>query len=100
MTAVNKSKWEAVVMNEKDQIATALKKLASGSTVQVKFGKTLSVCVVNEDIPMCHKFSVADIPVGDSIRKYGEVIGVASVEIATGRHVHVHNIKSLRAKTP
>jgi hypothetical protein len=35
--------------------------------------------------------------VGESVRKYGEVIGVATVAIQAGTHVHVHNLKSQRS---
>jgi altronate dehydratase small subunit len=35
---------------------------------------------------------------GDSIIKYGEVIGVATREIAPGQHVHVHNLESRRGR--
>ena len=30
----------------------------------------------------------------EEIKKYGEVIGVATSDILRGNHVHVHNIKS------
>jgi SAF domain len=34
------------------------------------------------------------------VRKYGEVIGIATTAIARGTHVHVQNLRSRRAKTP
>ncbi|MFQ5657413.1 MAG: SAF domain-containing protein [Candidatus Methylomirabilales bacterium] len=35
---------------------------------------------------------------GAPIIKYGQVIGRATVEIAPGDHVHVHNMESLRGR--
>jgi altronate hydrolase len=48
--------------------------------------------VAAETIPAGHKVSVAQIAVGEPIRKYGQVIGTATREIAPGAHVHVHNM--------
>jgi hypothetical protein len=39
---------------------------------------------------------MAEIGAGDSVVKYGEVIGRATSAIAAGRHVHVHNVVSAR----
>lgn len=99
MTSPKNTKWDAVILNKKDPIATALKNLSSGDPVRVKSGETQFEVSVNEDIPLCHKFSIAKIPAGEPIRKYGEVIGAALVDIAAGCHVHVHNLESLRAKS-
>ncbi|KYH41673.1 MAG: flagellar protein FlgA [Candidatus Bathyarchaeota archaeon B26-2] len=51
---------------------------------------------LREDIPYGHKVAIRDIERGSKIIKYGEVIGVATEDIAVGSHVHIHNIKSLR----
>lgn len=47
-----------------------------------------------ESIPMAHKIARAPIAAGDTIRKYGMPIGIATANIAAGAHVHVHNIRS------
>lgn len=39
-----------------------------------------------------HKMAVAHIAKGDAVRKYGQVIGVASADILPGEHVHLHNL--------
>jgi altronate hydrolase len=44
------------------------------------------------DVPSGHKVALVDIPRGTHVRKYGEVIGVATDDIAAGSHVHVHNL--------
>jgi len=45
-----------------------------------------------DDIPAGHKVAVHAIGEGEPVRKYGEVIGIASADIAVGAHVHVHNL--------
>jgi galactarate dehydratase len=47
------------------------------------------------NIPFGHKIALRDIPKGDLVKKYGQVIGVASAPIAGGEHVHVHNLEML-----
>ena len=49
-------------------------------------------------IPLGHKIALADLRAGDLLVKYGEVIGEASVPIARGGWVHVHNLRSLRGR--
>ncbi len=47
---------------------------------------------VLDDIPAGHKVALADLPAGSQVRKYGQVIGVATRDIAAGQHVHTHNL--------
>lgn len=49
---------------------------------------------VQEDILMPHKIALVDIKKGDSLYKYGEIIGYATQDINKGEHVHVHNLDS------
>jgi altronate hydrolase len=46
-------------------------------------------------VPRGHKVAVRDIPAGTAVRKYGQVIGVATAPIAAGEHVHTHNLGML-----
>lgn len=43
-------------------------------------------------VPRGHKLAVHDVPAGAPVRKYGQVIGVATAPIDAGEHVHVHNL--------
>jgi altronate dehydratase small subunit len=54
--------------------------------------------VLGHDIPFGHKFALRPIPMGGSVIKYGEIIGVASQSIAPGDHVHVHNVDGTRGR--
>jgi altronate hydrolase len=39
-----------------------------------------------------HKLALRQIPKGEPIYKYGQIIGFAKQDIAAGSHVHVHNV--------
>jgi altronate dehydratase small subunit len=89
-------KEKAIVLNEKDNVATALADLEAGSNVELDVGgKMLSVRLTSK-IPFGHKFSLVYIKVGAPVIKYGEVIGKASAVINAGDYVHVHNVVSTR----
>lgn len=44
-------------------------------------------------IPKGHKMAAAPIAVGEPVLKFGQIIGFASIPIAPGDHVHVHNVE-------
>ena len=92
------SQKRAIVMNEKDNTATAVEALEAGSAVVVSIGgKEMSVAVRHK-IPFGHKFALREIEPGDPVIKYGETIGYATKPIAGGEHVHVHNLESGRGR--
>ncbi|MCL4800984.1 MAG: UxaA family hydrolase [Burkholderiales bacterium] len=43
-------------------------------------------------IPAGHKIAVRAVAAGAPVRRYGQIIGFASRDIAPGDHVHVHNL--------
>ena len=91
--------WSAIVVHPDDDVAVALRDLAAGATIGVRrAGATLPVSVL-EAIPLGHKLALHALAVGAPIRKYGECIGEATRAIATGEHVHVHNLVSRRGRT-
>jgi len=62
----------------------------------VKAGDELvngSVCLhIHHDIRAGHKVAIRDLKAGETLKKYGQVIGVAHVPITAGDHVHTHNL--------
>lgn len=54
----------------------------------------LTVIVADGAVPLGHKVAARDIAAGEKIIKYGAPIGSASCPIASGEHVHTHNVKS------
>ena len=45
-----------------------------------------------ERVPAGHKVAVRDHQPGEAVRRYGQVIGVATAPIRAGCHVHTHNL--------
>jgi altronate hydrolase len=44
-----------------------------------------------ERVPAGHKVATRPIAAGEPVRKFDQIIGFATADIAPGRHVHVHN---------
>jgi altronate hydrolase len=51
-----------------------------------------SVLEVREAVPAGHKVALREIPKGEAILRYGQVMGRASMRIEAGAHVHMHNV--------
>lgn len=81
---------QLLVIDPKDNVGVALEDLKKGSKVQG--------VGVKEDIKIFFKVALRPIHEGEEILKYGEPIGIACAEIDEGELVHVHNIKSIRAR--
>ena len=77
-----------------DNVATALRDLESGEVVEIE---GLSVTLL-EPVKLCHKLALTDLPSGAAVLKYGQPIGRTTAAIRAGAHVHVHNMRSARAK--
>jgi len=54
----------------------------------------LTVIVTAHTVPLGHKVAARAIAAGEKIIKYGAPIGSATRAIASGEHVHTHNVKS------
>ena len=64
---------DIVIINEKDNVGISLSGMG--------------------DIPAGHKFALKDINVGETVIKYGQIIGRATKNIKKGDWVHTHNVK-------
>ncbi|MFH5800721.1 UxaA family hydrolase [Haladaptatus sp. CMAA 1911] len=84
----------ALVMDQRDSVATALEDLETGRTLSDgKRDVTLS-----DEVPFGHKFALEPIDRGDEIFKYGAVIGRATDDVPSGTWVHTHNCESTRGR--
>jgi len=88
---------KAIIMEQKDNVATLLSGIEEGSQVQIEIGERNFTVQAKEPIPYGHKIALKDIDKGGEVIKYGEVIGRAIDHIKEGTHVHVHNTESLSA---
>ena len=89
---------KAIMMNEKDNVATLLTDADKNDVVQVRVREKLTEVRVQGKIQFGHKFAIREINKGENVIKYGEPIGQATQDIEEGQHVHVHNVESLRAR--
>ncbi len=79
-----------IIMNAEDNCATSLADIPKDEIIQIPEDNIK----INHDIPMGHKFALKNINQGDLIKKYGQIIGIATEMIEVGDWIHTHNIKS------
>jgi altronate hydrolase len=84
----------ALVISDRDNVATALETLEPGRHVAI--GEIQ--LTVKERIPHGHKVALTEIAAGQPVIKYGSPIGLASADINAGAHVHTHNVASSRGR--
>ncbi len=74
-------------LNPEDDVVIALREIAAGTKLD---GEGVTAA---ETIPPGHKMATRAKPAGEAMRRYGQIIGFASTEIAPGQHVHTHNLE-------
>ena len=81
-----------------DDVGVTAMDLEAGEVVQAVTleGEPVTDITLVDDVPLSHKVAMRDMEAQHHIIEYGRPIGYATVAIAAGAHVHVHNIKSLR----
>jgi len=84
----NGYKREAVLLNEKDNVAVLLTDVEEEKEVHYSFESVKA----RSNIKKGHKIAINFIPKGRYIVKYGIAIGIASCDIEPGTWVHVHNV--------
>lgn len=89
---------EALMLSNKDNVATILGDVEPSADVQVRMGKEVIKIKALERIPFGFKIAVTDISKGFNVIKYGESIGIASQDIKQGQLVHIHNIEGVRGR--
>lgn len=86
----------AMIIDEKDNVAVAIEPIENGDTVCYKKSEAVESFTAVENITIYHKVAVKDILKGEKIVKYGEHIGEAKADIKKGAYVHVQNVESVR----
>ena len=76
----------AIKIHPDDNVAVAI--------VTIQKDTDILGVAASQDIPVGHKIALEPIKTGENIIKYGYPIGSAQEDIAPGRHVHTHNIKT------
>lgn len=89
MTSETLSQARSIILDTNDNVAVVLEDVSEGRSIDsgsVRAGAR---------IPPGHKIAVSRIEKGESIRKYGQIIGFAASPISRGDHVHTHNVEVL-----
>ncbi len=88
-------------MSPQDDVVTLLAEVHAGDEVVIigkKTGAAVGTVHALDAVPIYHKLALRDIRAGESVHKYGEIIGVATADIKRGSHVHIHNIESAKTR--
>ena len=88
-------KINALLMNERDNVATCVADIAAGEDVVFRRGDDFATLKALEPIAYCHKIALRDIAKGGDIIKYGESIGVTTADVKKGVWVAHHNLVSV-----
>jgi altronate dehydratase small subunit len=86
-----------VVIDEGDNVATAIDDIQPGETLTIEVGGRELAITAAELIRFGHKLALKPLPERSDVIKYNEVIGTTTRDIGVGEHVHVHNVVSNRA---
>ncbi|MEI8302000.1 MAG: altronate dehydratase family protein [Burkholderiales bacterium] len=73
-------------LNPADDVVIAARPLPAGSRIDAE-GVTCA-----QAIPAGHKLAVRAVTRGTPVRRYNQIIGFATQDIAPGDHVHTHNL--------
>ena len=87
-------KPKAILIDTKDNVATAFQDLSKGESVTVALEGREVTTTLAQDIPFGHKFALSPIGLHQPVVKYGEVVGIATRAIPIGAWVHTHNVTS------
>ncbi len=70
-------------LDPRDNVVVAVDTVPPGATVET--------IAASARVPRGHKIATVKIASGEPVRKFGQIIGFASEDIAPGQHVHTHN---------
>src|SRR5258705_13665664 len=88
MTTIHKLTDRAIVLKPEDDVAVAKAPLDKGAV----FEDGAARIEARQDVKPGHKIARRDVRRGQPVRRYGQVIGFATQDIAVGEHVHTHNL--------
>jgi altronate hydrolase len=79
----------AALLNPNDDVAIAKQPLVPGTVLRLADGSNLRV---SQMIAPGHKVALRPVGFDEPVRRYGQIIGYATREIAPGQHVHTQNL--------
>ncbi|MCP5028317.1 MAG: UxaA family hydrolase, partial [Actinomycetia bacterium] len=75
-----------VRLHADDDVVIATRELAAGFEIGSEASTTAGM------IPSGHKVATRPVAAGQPVRRYGQIIGFATVPMGPGDHVHTHNL--------
>jgi altronate hydrolase len=90
MNGVGHALPSLLVLHPQDSVAVARTAIAAGALLALPDGSAIEAM---SDIPAGHKIALRDVAADAPVLKYGQLIGVATRDIAAGEHVHTHNLE-------
>ena len=81
---------DVVLLHAQDNICVATRNLEKGARVQAG----PHMLTLSESVAMGHKVATTAIGTGQPVRKYGQIIGLATGAIRPGEWVHSHNLEN------
>jgi len=84
----------AILIHPDDDVAVAVEACQAGDEVSFA-GERITA---RQDVPFGFKIARRPRAVGEPVRKYGQVIGLASAAIGVGDVVHIHNLGGARGR--
>src|SRR5580704_3599240 len=78
----------AIHLHPSDSVAIARVPLSEGATLRIA-GREIRT---RRAIPAGHKVALRAIAAGETISRYGQIIGRARMPIEAGDHIHTHNV--------
>ena len=79
-----------IQLHSNDDVVIARRAIAPGT--QLNAGAGSNGIVTTGDIPAGHKVAARSLASGAPVRKFDQMIGFATQDIAAGAHVHSHNL--------
>lgn len=86
MSTVTVLRQQVLRLNEADDVVIAARPLAAGARVESEHLEC------RDPIPPGHKVATRAIAKGAPVKRYNQIIGFATRDIAPGDHVHTHNL--------
>jgi hypothetical protein len=80
----------AIRVHPRDNVAVVAADVRAGNAVRLDDGTELRAV---QAIARGNKVALRPIAGGEAVIRYGEEIGTATKDIATGEHVHTHNLR-------
>ena len=86
--ATGRQPTDAVYLHPDDNLCVAARNLEKGQRLEIA-ARSLTL---GENVRIGHKIAVRPIRRGEYVRKYGQIIGQATSDIAPGQWIHSHNL--------